>query len=271
MKKSKLLWIITIIIVLSNIVMYTFKWGGDIVLMYVSDLLPVCCALVAVISLLSAFRGFKRFDFIKKAWLMILIGILSYLFAETTYFILEALLKIDMNEAFPSMANIFWCFGYIPLLAGLSMLFVGYYKSGLPLGNTKLYGIISAAILIISGVVIVYILIPIIEDPETSFLGKVFSLFYPIADVIVVIPALILMYITSLFGSGAISKPWKFLAYGFICFTIADLLYSYLSWEDLYGNGNLIDLAWHIGYLFIALAGTYQKELIDSIKENNSL
>ena len=47
---------------------------------------------------------------------------------------------------------------------------------------------------------------------------------------------------------------------------IADLLYSYLSWEDQYGSGNLIDLAWNSGYLMIGLSGLYQKELIESVK-----
>jgi uncharacterized membrane protein YhhN len=76
------------------------------------------------------------------------------------------------------------------------------------------------------------------------------------------------MYITNLFGGGTISRPWKYLAFGFILFTIADLLYSYLGWQDLYGNGNLIDLAWHAGYLFIGLAGLYQRELVDSLKKD---
>ena len=80
------------------------------------------------------------------------------------------------------------------------------------------------------------------------------------------IPAVLLMYITSLFGTGIISKPLRFLAIGFVCFTVADLLFSVLSWQDLYGNGNPIDLAWNFGYLSIGLAALYQKELIDSFK-----
>jgi uncharacterized membrane protein YhhN len=73
------------------------------------------------------------------------------------------------------------------------------------------------------------------------------------------------MYITSLFGKGIISKPWKYLAFGFICFTLADLIYSYLSWQEKYDIGNPIDIAWNMGYLLIGLSGLYQWELIDSI------
>jgi uncharacterized membrane protein YhhN len=82
----------------------------------------------------------------------------------------------------------------------------------------------------------------------------------------VVIPALILVYITSLFGKGLISMPWRLLALGFICFTAGDLLYSYLSWQDVYGNGNFIDIGWNLGYLLIGMSGAYQKELLTSIQ-----
>jgi hypothetical protein len=84
-----------------------------------------------------------------------------------------------------------------------------------------------------------------------------------------VIPAAILFYITSLFG-GTITRPWKYLTIGFISFTVADLLFSYLSWQDAYGSGNLIDVAWHLGYLIIGLSALYQRELIESINETIS-
>jgi hypothetical protein len=268
MKKSKLLLICSGFLILVNIIIYATKLGGDQVLLYISDLLPVVCALIAVIGLFNAFKSFKNLDFIKKAWLMILIGIVSYLIAETIYFVMEVMFNYNMNEIFPSLADIFWCFGYIPLIAGLSMMLFGYYNSDLPMGNIKLYSLLSFLILVIFGLVVLFILIPITKDPETSLLTKISSLFYPIADVIVVIPALILMYITSLFGSGAVSKPWKYLAVSFICFAIADLLYSYLSWQGTYGSGNLIDVFWNAGYLFIALSGIYQMELIETLKEN---
>ena len=110
-----------------------------------------------------------------------------------------------------------------------------------------------------------FLLIPIAQDPETNLLAKVFYFYYPIADLLVVVPAAILMYITSLFGRSLISMPWRMMALGFLLFTIADMLYSYLGWNDVYGNGNLIDVLWHSGYLFIGLSGLYQKELLDSI------
>jgi hypothetical protein len=266
MKKSNSLWLITALLILVNLIVYLTQWGGDTVLLYVSDLLPVACSLIAIICLIIAYRSFTTFDKTKLAWLLILIGQTFFFLGESLYGYLEIALKTDMNATFPSIADIFWCAGYLPLIAGLATLFISYKRSGFPMGNLLLYNILSIVILVVASGVIYYLLIPVFNDTETTALAKVFYFLYPVSDLFLVIPALFLMYITSLFGQGIISRPLRMLAIGFLCVTVADLLYSVLSWQDLYGNGNLIDLAWHFGYLAIGLAALYQKELIDSFK-----
>ncbi len=266
MKKSKLLMIITIIILVINLFTYLVFRENETLIMYISDILPIICSFIAVYFLFMTVKKFKSFDFAKKAWLLFLVGMLLYFIAETIYAFLEIRFDMDMDENFPSAADFFWGVGYIPLFTAMLLMLIGYKKSGFPMGNIKLYTILSILLTIISIVVFYFILLPVIQDPETTGLTAFFSLLYPVGDVLLVIPAVILMYITSLFGTGKISFPWRFLALGFISFTIADLLYSYLSWQGAYGNGNLIDLAWHLGYLLIGIAGVYQAELIESIK-----
>jgi len=185
---------------------------------------------------------------------------------KTIYAYLEIGLQWDMNENFPVVADFFWCFGYLPILIGLFTFFYGYKKSGLPIGDFTLYGFIAITIFFMLAIVIYFLLIPIIEDQETDLLAKIAYVFYPVADMLVVVPSVLLIYITSLFGSSKVTRPIKYLAFGFLFITIADLLYSFLGWKDLYGSGNLIDVAWHLGYLFIALAALYQKQLVESLK-----
>jgi len=268
MKNSKKLWLIIGLILIANIIYYFGLWGGDNVLQWVSDGLPVLCSFIAIFGLWQAYKSFQKFDFTKIAWLMILIGIISFFLAEITYGLLEVVLKVNMDETYPSTADYFWCFGYLPMFVGLFIMLIGYKKSGLPLGNPKLYIAIIGVFVLVSLIVGRYILIPMINDPELDLLTKTFYLLYPTLDLLLVIPAILLMYITSLFGGAIISKPWKYLTYGFIFFTIADLLYSYLDWLGLYGNGNFIEIAWNAAYLLIGLAGIYQKELVESLKKN---
>jgi hypothetical protein len=265
MKKTKLLWILTGFILLVNFIVYMA--AGNQVLLYVSDLLPVLCSLIAIYGVYCAYKGFKTFDFVKVAWLLILAGLILDFFAESIYGILEIGFSMDMNNTFPSLADYFWCSGYIAYFLGLILMFNGYRKSGFPMGNIKVYAFLSLLFTLLSVTVIYFLLIPILNDGETKIISKVFYLYYPISDIITVSMAMILLYIISQFGKGLITMPLKMLALGFFCFSVSDLLYSYLGWKDAYGNGNLIDM----GYLLIGISGLYQKELVDSVKERRPL
>ncbi len=267
MKKSKFLWILTGIIIAANLLLSFITNPESPVMMVVNDLLPIICAFIAIVSLFVANQKLEELDFTKKAWLLIFLGIVLYFLAESLYAILELWFQMDMNENFPSMADIFWCTGYIPLFIGLGMMFFGYKRSGFPMGNIKLYIIVGGFLVIIMACVIGLILVPIIQDPESTTLTKVFSLFYPIADLFIALPALLLMIITSQFGQGKISRPWRYLALGFILFTVADLIYSYTSWVGTYQSGGLTDIVWNLGYLLLAISGIYQMELLESIEE----
>lgn len=262
MKNSDRLLIFTVVLLLTNFFVYTSKIGGEQFLQYFSDGLPVICSFIAGLCLLSALKQFRQFDYTRTFWLLYLIGIGMYFIAESTYGILEIVFRVDMNNNFPTIADFFWCGAYIPLFVGLLMMILGYWRSGFPMGNRRVLIFLSAGILGISILVFFLILVPIIKDDESTFLAKFFYFFYPAADVLIVIPVILLAYITSLFGKGTVSKPWRYLAIGFISFSLADLLYSYLSWKDMYGNGNLIDLAWNFGYMAIAIAGLKQTELM---------
>lgn len=270
MKKTKLMWlIIGVVFILSliNSYFYYTQTGNERLLLYLGDLLPVISALIGAISLFSTFKIFKEFEFPKYAWMLLFIGIALDFVAESTYAILELFNLADVKALNYTIADLFWCLAYIPLFIGLLVMIIGYRKSGFPMGKNMVYTLLTPLFLIITSLVFYLLLLPIIRDPETNVLAKFVYLYYPIGDLFTVVPAVILMYITSLFGKGKITKPWKYLAYGFILFTLADLIYSYLSWTEHYDNGNPIDIAWNLGYLFIGLAGLYQKELIESIKE----
>jgi hypothetical protein len=267
MANSTKLWIFTILLIVVNIVGYLVPWGNEKSLQYFSDILPIICSSIAAICLYLTYKAFKEFDYAKKAWLMLLIGISLFFIAETTYLILEVVFNLDMNETFPTIADLFWFAGYIPLIGGISMIFLGYKKSGFPIGNLKLLLLLSFIFFALFAAVIIGLLVPIINDQETETIAKAAYLYYPVADLLLVIPAVLLMYITSLFGRGTISTPWRFLSIGFMLITFADLFYSYLGWRDLYQNGNLIDVAWHVGYIMVGMAGLYQKELSESIQK----
>ncbi len=265
MKNSKFLMYFSGFIVVINVILYLTLKEDSFALAVVSDFLPVIVSFLAVFFLYKVLKKFKIYDFTKIAWMLLFSGILLYFIAETTYFVLEIILGTDMGTTFPSAADFFWYIGYVPIFIGLMIIFFAYKNSGYPMGKMLIYILIGIAYIVITAVLVYILLLPMVGDEETDFISKLFYLFYPVADIFIVLPALAIMYLSSLFGKGLISRPWKLLALAFILFSVADILYSYLDWNDSYGRGNFIDLAWNLGYLSIAFSAAYQSELLESL------
>ncbi|MBN2807422.1 MAG: hypothetical protein JXR22_12265 [Prolixibacteraceae bacterium] len=270
MHEFKQLKIISLILVAFNIFAYLLLPDDAEMLPYVSDLLTVFTSLISVFFLFRTYAFFKVFDFAKTAWLLFLIGMCLNFLAETFYALNELVLMRDMNEYFPSTADIFWCIAYLPLIAGFLIIGKGYRDSGLPLGNMKSYSLVVGGLLVIVALVSYFLLNPIVTDAETRLIEKVFYLYYPIADLVIVVLAISMYYIVYQLGKGDITLTWKLMIFGFLSITIADLLYSYLGWMERYGSGNLIDVAWNIGYLLIALSAVKQKQIMQLIAKGGN-
>ncbi len=264
MKTTTKAWIFTAALILFNIIYFWVRPEGR-ALTIVSDVLPIICALMAIIGMIFAVKSFKLYDRTKLAWILLLIGTIIFFCAESIYAVLEIILNIDVNEVFPTIADAFWLVGYAPFFVGLTLLVQGYRKSGFSLGPKKNYFFGVGTFVLITLLMTNQLFMPILEDAKTSNLSKFVYLYYPIADLLVIIPAMILVYITNLFGKARISRPWRYIAIGFLCMTTFDILYSYLSWNNMYGPGNFMDIFQNLSYLLIGLGGFYQKELIESV------
>jgi hypothetical protein len=269
MKKAKILWLCLSVVILLNFILYLTRWGGDNFLTFTSDALPVVCSFFSLYFLWKVFKSFKNFDSARITWLLILAAIALYSLGEIFYSYFEIVRKMDMNVHYPSVADIFWALGYLPLMAGLVMIFVEYGKSGFSMGSFKSNSIMLVFSILMFVAVTIYLLIPIVQDDSTKPLTHFFYLFYPVADVIILVTAMELIYIMYNSGSGAISMPWRLLSLGFLSFTIADLLYSYLSWYEIYRGGNMTDILWNLGYLLIGMAAFFQKEMLDKSKQKS--
>ena len=248
-----------------NAVVYLVQPGGEGVLTVVSDFLPVACAAAACIMLAGATRAFTVFDQTKAAWLLLCLGIGLFFLGETSYAVQEVFLGLDMDELYPSISDLFWGLGYLPLLAGLLVLMIGYLKAGFPMGSFLKYLLAGLAVLALGVFLIVTLFAPILADETLSGMLGFIYLFYPLADLVLLIPALLLILVTANLGRGMLARPWLFVAAGFVLMGIADIAYSSLDWQGLYGPGHPIDIAWNASYLLIGLAGLTQARLVRSL------
>jgi hypothetical protein len=267
MKKINYLWGIVLAPLLLILLINITAKGNDQLQMLISDIASTVYAVFAFVGIFLAFRSLKVFDYAKIAWLIMLVGIALNVIAEATYGYLEVFSGEDMNSYFPSTADYSWCIAYLFFFGSMLMMILGYKNSGFPMGKAKVYWLIITGFLVLTIVMTLSLLVPILTDTETDAKSKAIYLIYPIGDIVVVSLAAIIMYVISLFGKAAIARPWQFIGFGFVLFAISDLLYSYFSWNDAYSSGNIIDIGWYLGYIFIGFAGIYQKKMMDSFKE----
>ena len=121
-------------------------------------------------------------------------------------------------------------------------------------------GLAIGIILVIALIVKVNSLVPILGDDQTDMLTKIVSLYYPIGDFVLIIPAVLLIlftaHISRRYACAALGNAlrWRFF------FGARRISYiPYMARNDLYSDGNMIDILWNISYLLIAAGRTLSK------------
>jgi len=172
--------------------------------------------------------------------LIALVGFaISWFFAEMTWMLQELYFKI---EPFPSTADLFYLVGY-PFL----LMFVISYLEILKEGITKeILGlaILAAVIVLVSSLYVVFN-----EEEELSNYEFALLAGYPIADAIVLVPAVLGVV---LFFKGKVNFMWTLVFVGVISLYVADTTFLYTQLEDSYYTGHPLEMLFHFMYFLIA-------------------
>jgi diguanylate cyclase (GGDEF)-like protein/PAS domain S-box-containing protein len=221
-----------------------FLPSDDDSLGWFSDVSLTAVSVVGGLVTLLAARSMRGRD--RLSWTLIGAGILSWGFGQAAWTYMELVLGID--RPFPSLADA----GYIPMIplmfAGLITLpATGRRRAGrLTIGLDAF--IVMACIATVSWFAV---LGPIYVKADASWDEKFFGLIYPAGDVLL------------LFGLvGGLARGWFArrnpvvapLMLGIGLFITADLGFAYLTVNQTYQSGSLIDLGWPLGFLFATYA-----------------
>src|SRR3989338_177899 len=172
--------------------------------------------------------------------LIALVGFaICWFFAEIIWILQELYFKI---EPFPSTADLFYLVGY-PFL----LMFVISYLEPLKDGITKeilALAILAAIIVLVSSLYVVFN-----EDEELSNYEFALLAGYPIADAIVLVPALLGVV---LFFKGKVNFMWTLFFVGIISLYVADTTFLYTQLEDTYYTGHPLEMLFYFMYFLMA-------------------
>jgi hypothetical protein len=262
-----------VIIAVSLIVLIGFLYippiyrtiGADVVL-WIEYLINLSAALISVWLGFLLWRSFHKREILRMIWGSLTSGLILWTIADLIWGSEQLLLKSQPH--YSSSANIAWILGYFAVIVGLTLRLYTFQ-----IRPKKLWQFaVLAAFGVLTILVIVYIIIPILNDAKTGiFYEKFVNLFYPIADLILAFLALLLFLVLD---GGLLSKPWAVIAMGCFFIAISDLVYAFATWQGIYQGGLIagldfagyvINLSFTLAYVLTALGLYLQARLQGAI------
>ncbi len=174
---------------------------------------------------------------------LLTVGMILWFFAESTWLYLI----LVGEDPFPSIADLFWIAGYVPMVSALMMS-----ARGIPLKFTPavrmLWIVLSVTMILIVASIEV---IPLILEAPT--LETLITVVYPSFDVLILSTILVIVL---KFRSGAVSKAWGALVLGFLFTAVGDLWFIYAEWYGQYqGVYDPVDYFLSLGYFAFIFSG----------------
>ena len=184
---------------------------------------------------------------IGQRWAPVLlgIGILRFAFGQIVFTYYEWVLQ--QAPPLPSLADVGFQIQYPFLLLGILLL------PARPIPAASRARIALDGLIIMTALVTLswyFVLGPVVQQEGETTLAKAVALYQPLADVVLVACLLIL---ASRPSEHTLRPALRLLALGLTLVVVADSNFTYRTLHDTYATGTLVDVAWPLGYMLVAL------------------
>jgi hypothetical protein len=246
--------ILTLVAGLVYVATNLFIWGGDEFVYGLNSFLVSPLAIITSIMASRVWLKMKAGMQSRLLWGGLLAGWVCWAVAESLW----AMYSLLGQDPYPSWADFFFLLGYIPMSIGFLSRLRGLPKKP-EMGQQVVIWTISLIVVYLTSN---FVLAPIIQEYDIErFLESALGLFYPLADLLLLLLVLNTFYT---YGSGDYGLGWRFILVGFTIVTISDLFFSYADWNGMYypdGTANFIsrfavDVPYNFSYVLWSL-GSY--------------
>lgn len=212
---------LTLILLIINI----FHIGEDAFIYTFNSFPDAPLAIIVTISAASIWRLMSTEDQRRRLWGGLLAGWALWALAEFTWSFYAIL---GQEVPYPSLADLFWVVGYIPMTIGLLVSVRTIPTRPTPSQKRIIWGVSAATVVIAS----IFVFIPIIRDFDPQqLLVSALNLIYPLGDLLLLSIVWRLFFV---YEKGDYGFAWRLLIGGFMLTTFSDLVFTYAVWQDLY-------------------------------------
>jgi len=195
---------------------------------------------------------------LSRTWLLFTLGMVLWFLGELGWATYRLILNIE--KPYPSIADVFWLSGYVPLFFALYI----YVQTFKPAISRRMLRIAEVVVFILSIGIYSLLLPPTIEAEEDSVM-LVVDLAYPTLDIPLFAMAILgLLIFTMSRLKGKMGTAWLLINAGILMNAVGDVLFSYTTLLGTYREipAHPLELFFHWGYLLFLLAFyTHMKEL----------
>jgi hypothetical protein len=210
----------------------------------VSDVFPLLLSISGAVLAFLIYRRQVKSLRGARIWGAMALGLAFFICGEAIWTYYELVLRQD--TPYPSVADVAWVIGYIPLFFS-----IGYQYHSLRASISRRGKLLMAVILLVMILLTVWLVIyPVMSNPGSETpQGIFFDLAYPLEDLVLF--GLCIALVETFFG-GQLALSWGAIALGILLLSVADILFSYGEWNELYysnGQLNLLSGAFDIFYI----------------------
>ena len=213
------------LLILAMLVIDIFAIGGDAFIFTYHSTLNAPFAIIVTFSAFAAWRRMSLDSPRRRLWGGLVLGWATWAVAETVWALFSV---IGQEVPYPSPADLFWVFGYIPMGIGLlSRIRATPFKP-----TRSQWLVISGVSTLTVLVTFIFVFIPILQAFDPGLLVEsVLNIIYPLADLFLLI---VVWWMFFAFEKGDYGFSWRLLTIGFILMTFSDLLFTYTDWQGIY-------------------------------------
>jgi len=177
------------------------------------------------------------------SWLGYSLGMSLWFLGEATW--AAYALCYSVPNPFPSIADVFWLAGYVPLIC--AVLVQSWSFREFLISRRML--LIIAIVFSVAGLMLVALMPPIYAANVASMTAVIIGLVYPLLDVALLVVAVPILF---LYGRGTFWRPFLIVTIGLILTFLGDVMFTWTSLNGTYYDGSYLELFFHWSYLVIA-------------------
>lgn len=232
--------------------------GGELRL-YVGNVAKLAFLLIAARAAVGSAGRFEPGNPMRGTWRMFAAGFVAFAAGQAVLFTYQAILRLP--SPFPSAADAFFVCSYPLFLGALLLAIQAYGATGYPIGSPRERAGVAGVMVVAAALVGYPTLRPVVAIPAPP-LETFLNVAYPVLDLAVLVPVVILLRIAVRFRGGEVWKVWAGLLAGFVLTCVGDILFAYFTALEREDLDPLIHVMYILAYAALARGALGQYQLL---------